>query len=170
MLGKMFGKKSDKRVSPQDERLNRNKKLAASMKLETNQVFESEQIELGALIGQGGFARVYHCKLDGQSAVCKAINAEKLDDEATYLLMNECTIWSKLAHKNIVTFYGMATTSTAMWLLCELLPEGSLQDHHERLFKAGAPAAKLFLEEVTDIMGSGNVLKALESFGNGGKI
>jgi len=138
MLGKMFGKKNDK-VNEKDERLTRNQKLVASMKLQQSQMFEPDQIELGALIGQGGFARVYHCKLDGQAAVCKAINAEKLDDEATYLLMNECTIWSKIKHRNIVSFYGMATTSSAMWLLCELLREGSLLDMHERQRKAGAP-------------------------------
>ena len=164
MLGKMFGKKGDKAGSPRNDRLSRNQKLVASMKLETSQMFESEQIELGALIGQGGFARVYHCKLDGQGAVCKSINAEKLDDEATYLLMNECTIWSKLAHKNIVTFYGMATTSTAMWLLCELLPEGSLLDKHERLRKAGAaaPTQQLLVDRMHQVASGMSYLHGLE--------
>merc|ERR1712224_891468 len=61
-----------------------------------------------------------------------------LDDEATQLLMNECTIWSKLMHRNIVTFHGLAPTNDAMWLLCEWMPGGSLFDLHEKLHRQNA--------------------------------
>ena len=110
----------------------RNQKLVASMKLAGHQMYTNEQIALGPLIGTGGFAKVYHCKVDGETAaVCKVINAEKVDEEAAYLLTNECTIWSKLAHPNIVRFHGMSFTSSAILLVCEFMPEGSLLDAHE---------------------------------------
>lgn len=117
----------------------RTQKLVQSMHLDTRHVFEASQIDLGHLVGSGGFAKVYKCQLDGQSAVCKVISAEKLNDEMTYLLTNECTIWSKLAHRNIVSFYGMASTKDSVWLLCEFMPDNSLLDAHAALRKAKAP-------------------------------
>lgn len=74
-------------------RVSRNAKFVASINLEQRQILDPAQVQLGAFLGQGGFAKVYHCKLDGQAAVCKVISSEKLDDEMTYLLTNECTIW-----------------------------------------------------------------------------
>ena len=89
-------------------------------------------MDLGHLIGTGGFAKVFKCKYDGQAAVCKCISAGKLDDETVYLLQNECTIWSRLVHPHIVNFFGMASTSTGLWLLCEYMPDGSLCEALER--------------------------------------
>ena len=94
------------------------------------------------MIGQGGFAKVFRCELDGQSAVAKAIDSSKLNEEMTYLLTNECTIWASLAHPHIVSFYGMAATPTAVLLVCELLPNGALQDKLERLRKGNAPVRR----------------------------
>jgi len=137
MLGKMF-RKTEKADEKSGVRYQRNKSLVASMELNEQQVFDSEKITLGSLIGSGGFAKVYHCKLEGhERAVCKAINAEKIDQEAAYLLTNECTIWAKLEHPHIVSFYGMSWTSTTILLLCEFMPGGSLQEANEKQRKSG---------------------------------
>ena len=117
----------------------RTQKLVASMLLEDRHVLQTDQIQLGNLVGSGGFAKVFACQLDGQPAVCKMIPAEKINDEMTYLLTNECTIWSKLAHRNIVSFYGMASASESVWLVCEWMPDGSLLELHQKLRKAKAP-------------------------------
>jgi len=143
-IAKLFSQKKDDEKSGDAKtgvRMQRNKKLVASMQLEGHQIFSSEKISLGGLIGTGGFAKVYHCNVDGVDgpAVCKAINAEKIDDEAAYLLTNECTIWAKLAHPNIVNFYGLSWTSTTILLLCEFMPEGSLLEAHEQYRKQQKP-------------------------------
>jgi len=131
---KLFRRKDDNAGAV---RLQRNQKLVQSMQLAGSQIFTSENIALGNLIGTGGFAKVYHCSIPGvaDTAVCKAINAEKIDDEAAYLLTNECTIWSKLKHDNIVQFYGLSWTSTSIMLLCQFMPGGSLLDAHEQYRK-----------------------------------
>jgi len=82
---------------------------------------------------------VYKCELAGQSAVAKVIPSDQLNEEMIYLLTNECTIWARLAHPNIVSFYGMASTSQSIWLVCESMPEGSLQDQLSKLRTNKAP-------------------------------
>ena len=109
------------------------------MSLEDRHLLQVEHIHLGHLVGSGGFAKVYKCSLGRQPAVCKVIPAENLNDEITYLLTNECTIWSKLAHRNIVSFYGMAWNPASIWLLGEFMPNGSLLEYHQKKRKAQAP-------------------------------
>lgn len=90
------------------------------------------------MIGQGGFAKVHNCVYAGQKAVAKVIDASRMNEEMTYLLTNECTIWARLAHENIVSFFGMAMKESSppgVMLVCELLPDGALQDALERLRK-----------------------------------
>ena len=78
------------------------------------------------------------------------ITAEKLNEEMTYLLTNECTIWARLAHPHIASFLGMASTPTSVMLVCELLPDGALQDRLAKLRKAKAPPPTA-LELVTQL-------------------
>jgi serine/threonine protein kinase len=139
-LGSLF---SGRKV---DARLQRNQKLVDSMLLDRAKVLLPDQVSMGEMIGQGGFAKVFRCEVEGRGAVCKQINVEKLNDEMTYLLTNECTIWAKLAHRHIVLFHGMASTNTSIWLLCEFMPDGSLLEEHTRLKKArAAPPTELDL-------------------------
>jgi len=137
-LGSLF---SAKKV---DARLQKNQKLVESMALPKHHMLSHEQVELGEMIGQGGFAKVHRCVLGGQTAVCKLIHAEKLNEEMTYLLTNECTIWARLAHPHIVSFFGMGSTSSNILLVCEMMPDGSLLDHHGRCRKAHAPPPSTF--------------------------
>ena len=90
------------------------------------------------MIGKGGFAKVFKCELDGQTAVAKIIDSDKINDEMTYLLTNECTIWSRLSHPNITGFYGMASTANSLFLVCEFFPSGSLLERNQRLRRSKA--------------------------------
>ena len=141
------------RAKASDKGLVRNTKLVESMSLDEKQVLDPEHISLGALIGEGGFAKVYQCQLAGQIAVAKVIPSEQLNEEMIYLLTNECTIWARLAHDNIVSFYGMASTSQSIWLVCESMAEGSLQSQLEkfRAKKAPAPSMHELVDRYTQI-------------------
>jgi serine/threonine protein kinase len=122
----------------------KNQKLLLQINLEDHQMLDPSQIELKQMIGQGGFAKVYKCDYAGQTAVAKVIDSSRLNEEMTYLLTNESTIWAKLAHPNIVSFFGMCTDTNppAVMLVCELLPDGALQDRLEKLRKSGAAPPK----------------------------
>ena len=116
------------------------------------------------MVGQGGFAKVHRCELDGQSAVAKVIDSAKLNEEMTYLLTNECTIWARLAHPHIVSFLGMASTPAAVLLICELLPDGALQDRLETLRRSRAPApeALALVEQLQQVATGMEYLHALD--------
>lgn len=144
---------TSKRSTPGDKNLTRNAKLVESMELDDKQVLDPEHIRLGHLLGEGGFAKVYQCQLAGQTAVAKVIPSEQLNEEMTYLLTNECTIWARLAHDNIVAFYGMASTAQSVWLVCESMTEGSLQSRLEeqRAAKAEQPSMHQLVDQYTQI-------------------
>lgn len=127
--------------STSEKKGTRGHKLAEAINLDDQQIINVNNIVLGKLIGEGGFAKVHRCVIAGQNVVAKSIDISRLNDEMTYLLTNECTIWARLAHTNIVSFYGMAFAPTAVLLVCELMPDGSLQDKLKRLRdqRAAAP-------------------------------
>jgi len=145
-------------------RAQRNAKLIASMSLEQSQVLNPDQVRIGKLLGAGGFAKVYHCKLDGQSAVAKVIPSERLDDDMTYLLTNECTIWARLGHPNIASFYGMVANPDSIWLVCELLHEGSLQSRLEqrRKTRQAPPTPAAFLGDLLQLASGMEYLHGLD--------
>jgi len=144
---------SSKRTSAVDKNLIRNAKLVESMELNESQVLDPEHIHLGHLLGEGGFAKVYQCQVAGQTAVAKVIPSEQLNEEMTYLLTNECTIWARLAHENIVSFYGMASTAQSVWLVCEHCAEGSLQAvlEKKRAAKEEPPSMEEIVAQCTQI-------------------
>lgn len=144
---------SSKRSPAVDKNLMRNTKLVESMELDDKQVLDPEHIQLGHLLGEGGFAKVYQCQVAGQTAVAKVIPSDQLNEEMTYLLTNECTIWARLAHDNIVAFHGMASTAQSVWLVCENMAEGSLQAvlEKKRAAKAALPSMEEFVDSCTQI-------------------
>jgi len=145
--------------------LERNKTLVKGMNLAERQVLDRSQIELGPLLGQGGFAKVSSCTLDGQKAVVKVIPSDKLNDEMIYLLNNEVAVWCNLVHRNITTFYGMAYTEKAIWLVCEFMKDGSLMDHHEKMRKQKAPPPDMptLLGQIHQISSGMEYLHSLKS-------
>jgi serine/threonine protein kinase len=148
----------------ENKQLVKNKQLVEAMHLEEAQILSEERITLGGLLGQGGFAKVYKCELDGQTAVAKIIDSDKINDEMTYLLTNECTIWARLSHPNIVSFYGMASTANSLFLVCEFFPGGSLLERNQQLrrSKAAPPTMGYVVDELLQIASGMEYLHALE--------
>jgi serine/threonine protein kinase len=107
---------------------------------------------------------VHKCELDGQTAVAKVIDSSKLNEEMTYLLTNECTIWARVAHPHIVSFFGMASTPAAILLVCEYFPCGGLNERLEKLRKQRAPApdALDLIEQLQQIATGMEYLHALQ--------
>jgi len=132
---------------------NKNAKLMQAINLDDSQILSADKVSTTKYLGAGGFAKVYQCEAYGQTAVAKVIDAQKLNEEMTYLLTNECTIWASLAHPNIVSFHGMCTTPTAVMLVCELMPGGALQDHLAKKREAGhaAPSQLELIKQLQQI-------------------
>jgi len=139
-------------------------KLIASMNLDDRHNVPFSMVEQGDLIGEGGFAKVKMCRVNGEEAVCKQIQSKKLDDETIYLLKNEVTIWAQLAHENIVSFLGMTSSDKQIWLLCEFMPDGSLFQRHERkrAARAALPSERELLDSMQQIASGMDYLHSLD--------
>lgn len=108
-----------------------------------SQVIRADRIALGGLLGEGGFAKVYFCHLDGAPAVAKKVQIQKMDAETRYLLGNECEIWARVSHPNIVALHGVSSSmppSDSLLLVCEYFADGSLFERHQALLRSRAPS------------------------------
>jgi len=150
--------------SARKEKEKENQKFVQSINLDDQQVLQPSQINIGPLIGKGGFAKVYSCTLNGEPAVAKVIDSQRMNEEMTYLLTNECTIWARLKHRNICSFFGMAPTSQAVLLICELLPDGALQDKLEQLRdkRAAPPSVRHLVTQLQQISSGMEYLHSLD--------
>ena len=121
-------------------------------------------VSIHEVIGQGNFGTVHKCRVGGQPAACKAIGASGLTDEEISFLKNECIIWSRIAHDNIVGFLGLTFDAKRLWLLCEFMPDGNLSEKLAQRREAGAsPLMKQHLISQLMQVGSGmRYLHALE--------
>ncbi|GAM22002.1 hypothetical protein SAMD00019534_051770 [Acytostelium subglobosum LB1] len=85
------------------------------------------ELEMGELIGQGGFSRVYHGRWRQQEVAIKQIELQSyrsLDD-----FRKEVGILSKLkAHENLLRYYGACANAKYCYIITEFLPRGSLYD------------------------------------------
>ena len=113
-------------------------------------IIHPEKVALGVELGKGAFAKAFHCELDGMPAVAKIIKVRKMNEETRKLLSNECDIWSRLSHSNIVSLYGISSVSNSLVLVCEYFAGGSLLARHQSLLNSRA--ASLTQEQVVKMM------------------
>lgn len=131
MLGRSLGRKAD--PGKQAEQAHTTA-IERGSKLGINEwQLRREQLQLGAKLGAGGFGTVFKCKLDGQEAVAKQIAQARLGAKDLPLLQNEVRLWAKLDHPNCIKFFGIIIDTSYYYLLCELMPGGSLAEKHQRL-------------------------------------
>ena len=123
-------------------------------------LIDEADLEIGVLVGKGGFAQVFRAKWHGGRTPGRLVQAQagattdaggsivpvavKLlakpssmqgsDSAVLKAFCNEVTLWSKIQHPNIVQLYGLCVGRDAsLALVTELLPLGSVFDRiHQR--------------------------------------
>jgi len=85
------------------------------------------ELEIGELIGQGGFSKVYHGYWRNKEVAIKQLELQSnktLDD-----FRREVGILSKLKpHENLLYYYGACKQGSYCYIVTEYLPRGSLHD------------------------------------------
>ena len=72
MKGLMKGWQATSKANPTpSDSVSKSSKLMQSLSLNDRHVLDNKKILLGQLVGEGAFAKVYQCVLDGREAVAK---------------------------------------------------------------------------------------------------
>ena len=118
----------------------RRRRLASTLGIEdADAALDLSTIQMGEMVGQGGFSIVYLCRLvDGRNAVAKVIKGG-LSPSDTLLLRNEIAIWSRLSHPNLLSFIGTALGTDTCAIICEYCSGGSLYERHRQNLQLGKP-------------------------------
>ncbi|XP_011624512.1 receptor-like serine/threonine-protein kinase At1g78530 isoform X2 [Amborella trichopoda] len=96
----------------------------------TSEVFLKKTMKLSNkdIIGFGGFATVYKLVIDDSTAFAvKKLNRSSLGRDTGF--ERELEAMGDIKHRNIVTLHGYYTAPQFNLLICELMPNGSLDAH-----------------------------------------
>jgi hypothetical protein len=95
-------------------------------------VIELAELELGKLIGSGGFGEVYKGKLDNEAVAIKKLMASSRGD-ALHEFVKEVDVLGKLHHRNVIQLLGVVIGKDAQYLVLEFAALGSVFDFiHKR--------------------------------------
>ncbi|CAJ1367476.1 unnamed protein product [Effrenium voratum] len=90
--------------------------------------FTLEEVEVGNMIAQGGFASVHIASWQSTPCALKKIFDPVLTDELKAEFENEVRMLRRLRHPNVVTLMAVCRKPPALSILTELVPGGSLYD------------------------------------------
>jgi len=82
-----------------------------------------EEIELGKLIGEGTFGKVYQGKCRGKEVAVKVFKNMDLSEDEKAGFREEVKIMSKLVHPNLVLFLGACTSGDEYRIVTDLMPK-----------------------------------------------
>ena len=111
------------------------------------EVVDYDDVEMGEMIGGGGFALVYRCKYKRKTLACKLIFDPNVSEENKKEFFDELNTMKKLWHPNIVSLTGYGDRPSKMFFLMDLC-EGSVFDllHKTRIKLKERQLAKMCLE------------------------
>ncbi|XP_033110195.1 dual specificity protein kinase splB-like [Anneissia japonica] len=90
-------------------------------------VIQFNDLQIGKIIGHGGFGDVHHAKLKGKEVAVKKLRVQRVSQRKLSQFEEEVRVFCKLQHKNIITFYGACITTPNLCIVMEFM-EGSLYD------------------------------------------
>ena len=85
-----------------------------------------ESLQLGRLIGQGAFGRVYKARWHGSAVAVKMLICQTLKDDVVVDFRAEVSVLSALRHPNILLFMGACTIAPHYCIVTEFLSRGSV--------------------------------------------
>jgi hypothetical protein len=106
-----------------------------------------DKIQLGTLIGKGGYGSVYRCILDGELVALKVLESADRNETTTSMQRHSCSkvvgeqeieVGTKLNHKNVIRTIDFATRTVEgreqTWIVLEYCESGSLRQLIEDLY------------------------------------
>ncbi|KAL6902045.1 hypothetical protein ACP4OV_004921 [Aristida adscensionis] len=94
-----------------------------------------QKYEIGKLLGQGSFAKVYHARniMTSQSVAIKVIDKDKiLTSGLTNQINREISVMKLVRHPNIVQLYEVMATKTKIYFVLEYVKGGELFNKVQR--------------------------------------
>ncbi|XP_071718013.1 CBL-interacting protein kinase 18-like [Rutidosis leptorrhynchoides] len=105
--------------------------MVKSEDMDVNGNILMEKYELGRLLGQGSFAKVYYARdvTTGQSVAIKVIDKDKISEDGLIdHIKREIHIMKLVRHPNIVQLYEVMATKTKIYFVLEYAKNGELFD------------------------------------------
>lgn len=128
------------------------------MQLETEEKGQKHSVlqgkyELGRVLGQGTFARVYHARnlQTGKSVAMKVIPKEKLFKAGRSMvdqIKREISVMKSVKHPNIVELYEVMATKTKIYLAMELVRGGELFTRLKKGGRLDEDLARLYFRQL----------------------
>ncbi len=91
-------------------------------------LIDFNELEIGDLLGRGGYGEVYRGKWKGTGVAVKTISAERITREMKASFIKETSIMSRLRHPNCVLFMAASTKPPLLCIVMEYMALGSLYD------------------------------------------
>jgi hypothetical protein len=105
--------------------------LLASMRkrpVEQEWMIDFDELEMGDMLGRGGFGEVHKGRWKGTEVAVKTISAEHITREMKSNFIAETSIMSRLRHPNVVLFMAASTKPPLLCIVMEYMALGSLYD------------------------------------------
>ncbi|ELR13222.1 serine/threonine kinase [Acanthamoeba castellanii str. Neff] len=92
-----------------------------------------EELDVGDMLGRGGYGEVYKAKWKGSEVAVKVMGAGTISKDGRERFVNEARIMSHLRHPNVVLFMAASTKPPKMCIVMEYMALGSLYEllHNE---------------------------------------
>ncbi|KAI9225744.1 MAG: kinase-like domain-containing protein, partial [Piptocephalis tieghemiana] len=106
----------------------------------------------GDLLGEGGFARVYHAMDErGSKLAVKVVPKTSLKNHKTKnKLLSEIDIHRSMRHRHIVRFHAVFEDDENVYMILELCENKSLMDMLKRRKRMSEPEARYFFWQILD--------------------
>eukprot|EP00276_Gloeochaete_wittrockiana_P005921 CAMPEP_0184644014 /NCGR_PEP_ID=MMETSP0308-20130426/804_1 /TAXON_ID=38269 /ORGANISM="Gloeochaete witrockiana, Strain SAG 46.84" /LENGTH=349 /DNA_ID=CAMNT_0027072309 /DNA_START=18 /DNA_END=1067 /DNA_ORIENTATION=+ len=105
------------------------RRRAKSADLKACDEIERRDVEIGAKVGEGAVANVYVAEWRGQKVAVKMLKEITCKDPAVLKkFRREVSIWNLLSHPRLVRFLGACISPPDLFVVCEFMEGGSLED------------------------------------------
>ena len=95
-------------------------------RLQSHHAIPLKDIQLGQVIGEGGYGKVYQAEWHYNLVAVKQLLADSLTEASLAEFQHETDLMASLRHPNMVQLFGVCVEHTPYWIVMEYCAQGSL--------------------------------------------